>query len=417
MKKLSPMMQQYMDIKKQHEDCIMFFRMGDFYEMFFDDALTASKELGITLTGRDCGQAERAPMCGVPHHASEAYINKLIIKGYKVAICEQVEDAKQAKGIVKRDVVRIVTPGTNLNMQSLDETKNNYLMSIYNHKESYGIAFVDITTGDFLVTEVSQHRKLMDEIAKFAPTEIICNTAVMDKTDMIDEIKNRFHAYINVEEEWYFDYGRSENKVKEQFKIGAIDGLGMKDYTTGVSAVGALLEYLYNTQKSSIGHITKLTPYLVDSYMMIDLSSRRNLELVETLREKERRGSLLWVLDKTKTAMGSRLLRKWIEQPLVSKKQIEGRLDAIEELMNKPMVRAELKEFLGPIYDLERLMSKISLGTANCRDLIAFKSSVQMLPFIKKLLHETDAIYLKEINEAFDDLNDLYNLIEKRYYG
>lgn len=412
-KKLSPMMQQYMDIKKQHQDCIMFFRMGDFYEMFFDDAITASRELGITLTGRDCGQAERAPMCGVPHHSSENYINKLINKGYKVAICEQVEDAKQAKGIVKRDVVRIVTPGTNLNMQSLDETKNNYLMSIYYHKGCYGIAFVDITTGDFFVTEVTEHRKLMDEIAKFSPSEIICNGIVGDQAEMVDEIKNRFHAYVNVEEEWYFDYDRSENKVKEQFHIGTIDGLGMKDYTSGVSAVGALLEYLYNTQKSSIDHITKLTPYLADSYMMIDLSSRRNLELVETLREKERRGSLLWVLDKTKTAMGSRLLRKWIEQPLVSKDQIEGRLDAIEELIHKPMVREELKEFLGPIYDLERLMSKISLKTANCRDLIAFKTSLEMLPFIKKLLQETGTAYLNQIKDTFDDLSDLFDLIEK----
>lgn len=406
-------MQQYMDLKKQYQDCIMFFRMGDFYEMFFDDALSASRELGITLTGRDCGQAERAPMCGVPHHASENYINKLILKGYKVAICEQVEDAKQAKGIVKRDVVRIVTPGTNLNMQSLDETKNNYLMSIYYHKESFGIAFVDITTGDFLVTEVNKERKLLDEIAKFSPSEIICNEAVMSRVDMVEEIKNRFHAYVSSEEDWYFEYDRCENRMKEQFQTMTIDGLGMKDYTTGVSAAGALLQYLYTTQKSSIDHITKLTPYLADSYMMIDISSRRNLELVETLREKERRGSLLWVLDKTKTAMGSRLLRKWIEQPLLSKENIEGRLDAIEELMDRPMIREELKEFLGPIYDLERLMSKISLKTANCRDLIAFKTSLEMLPHIKHLLNEADSSYLRDIRDAFDELTDLHELIDR----
>lgn len=412
-KKLSPMMQQYSELKEQYKDCILFFRLGDFYEMFFEDAITASKELGITLTGRDCGQAERAPMCGVPHHAAENYINKLISKGYKVAICEQVEDAKIAKGIVKRDVIRIVTPGTNLNMQSLDETKNNYLMSIFNNKENFGIAFVDITTGDFLVTEVGNKRKLVDEIGKFVPTEIICNESVIMDTQLTDELKNRFHAYINEEEEWYFSYDRSVERIKEQFSIGTIDGLGIKDFGVGVCAVGALLEYLLKTQKSNLAHITKLTPYGTDSYMMIDLSSRRNLELVETLREKERKGSLLWVLDKTKTAMGSRLLRKWIEQPLLSKSYIEGRLDAIQELKDNPIVREELKEFLNPVYDLERLMSKISLKTANCRDLTSFKTSLEMLPFIKTLLNECDTNYINDINETFDELRDIYDLLDK----
>jgi DNA mismatch repair protein MutS len=412
-KKLSPMMQQYVELKQQYEDCILFFRLGDFYEMFFDDAITASKELGITLTGRDCGQTERAPMCGVPHHSSENYINKLIKKGYKVAICEQVEDAKVAKGIVKRDVVRIATPGTNLNMQFLDETKNNYLMSIFNSKEYYGLAFVDITTGDFLVTEVSDKRKLVDEIGKFIPTEIICNDSVITDTELTNELQNRFHSYISEEEEWYFSYDRSIKRIQEQFGVSTIDGLGIKDYSVGICAVGSLLEYLLKTQKSNIAHITKVIPYGTDSYMMIDLSSRRNLELVETLREKERKGSLLWVLDKTKTAMGSRLLRKWIEQPLLSKAHIEGRLNAIEELNNSPIVREELKEFLTPVYDLERLMSKISLKTANCRDLIAFKTSIEMLPHIKALLNECKTDYIKDINNTFDELKDIFSLIEK----
>lgn len=411
--KLSPMMQQYMDLKEQYEDCILFFRLGDFYEMFFEDAKLASRELGITLTGRDCGQADRAPMCGVPHHSSENYINKLIKKGYKVAICEQVEDPKQAKGIVKRDVVRIVTPGTNLNMQSLDESKNNYLMSIFGNKDNYGVALVDITTGDFLVTEVNEKRKLVDEIGKFVPTEIICNKDIIVCEDFIRELKDRFHVYISEEEEWYFDYGRCVGNIKEQFGVGTIDGLGIKEFNQGVCAVGSLLEYLYKTQKSNLSHITKLTPYLTDSYMMVDLSSKRNLELVETLREKERRGSLLWVLDKTKTAMGSRLLRKWIEQPLLSKTNIEDRLDGVEELKNKPIISEELKEFLNPIYDLERLMSKISLKTANCRDLIAFKTSLEMLPFIKKLLNECNADYITKIKDTFDDLRDIYDLIDK----
>ena len=411
--KLSPMMQQYMDLKTQYDDCILFFRLGDFYEMFFEDAKLASRELGITLTGRDCGQAERAPMCGVPHHSSENYINKLIKKGYKVAICEQVEDPKQAKGIVKREVVRIVTPGTNLNMQSLDESRNNYLMSICHNDNIYGIALVDITTGDFLVTEVEDERKLIDEIGKFVPSEIICNEKMNNKIELIKELKNRFHSYISQEEDWYFDYNRCVKNIKDQFLVGTIDGLGIKELKQGVLAVGALLEYLYNTQKSDITHITKLTPYLTDSYMMIDLSSKRNLELVETLREKERRGSLLWVLDKTKTAMGSRLLRKWIEQPLLSKTNIEGRLDGVEELKNKPIVSEELKEFLGPIYDLERLMSKICLKTVNCRDLIAFKNSLEMLPFIKNLLNELDCKYIKDIKDSFDDLRDIFDLISK----
>lgn len=412
-KKLTPMMKQYMELKKQYKDCILFFRLGDFYEMFFEDALTASRELEITLTGRDCGQKERAPMCGVPHHSAENYINKLIFKGYKVAICEQVEDAKQAKGIVKRDVIRIVTPGTNLNMQSLDESINNYLMSIYKKAETFGIALVDITTGDFLTTEVNDSRKLLDEIAKFYPSEIIANQAFIDDTVLHKQISERFNSYISQEEDWCFEYETCVKKIEEHFNVGTIDGLGLKDFNESINACGALLEYLNKTQKKNLAHISKITPYLTDTYMMIDLSSRRNLELVETLREKDRKGSLLWVLDKTKTAMGARLLRKWVEQPLLNNKEIEKRLDGIEELKKNAILRAEFKELLNPVYDIERLMSKISCGTANCRDLIAFKSSLEMLPYIYNLLSECKSQYLKEIKEEFDDLSDIHHVINK----
>lgn len=412
-KKLTPMMKQYMELKKQYKDCILFFRLGDFYEMFFEDALTASRELEITLTGRDCGQKERAPMCGVPHHSAENYINKLIFKGYKVAICEQVEDAKQAKGIVKRDVIRIVTPGTNLNMQSLDESINNYLMSIYKKAETFGIALVDITTGDFLTTEVNDSRKLLDEIAKFYPSEIIANQAFIDDTVLHKQISERFNSYISQEEDWCFEYETCVKKIEEHFNVGTIDGLGLKDFNESINACGALLEYLNKTQKKNLAHISKITPYLTDAYMMIDLSSRRNLELVETLREKDRKGSLLWVLDKTKTAMGARLLRKWVEQPLLNNKEIKKRLDGIEELKKNAILRAEFKELLNPVYDIERLMSKISCGTANCRDLIAFKSSLEMLPYIYNLLSECKSQYLKEIKEEFDDLSDIHHVINK----
>ncbi|PKM96131.1 MAG: DNA mismatch repair protein MutS [Firmicutes bacterium HGW-Firmicutes-1] len=407
------MMQQYFDLKEQYKDCILFFRLGDFYEMFFEDAQLASKALEITLTGRDCGQDERAPMCGVPHHAAENYINKLISKGFKVAICEQVEDPKEVKGIVKRDVVRIVTPGTNLNMQSLDATKNNFLMCIFNNVVHFGVAYVDITTGDFYTTSITGEQKLIDEVAKVSPSEIILDKSLETHLDLLEMFNRRVHAYVGIREDWSFDKKRCSDVLQNHFKMGAIEGLGLSGHMESLIASGALLDYLFETQKGSVKHITKIHYYDADDYMVLDLSTRRNLEIVETLREKERRGSLLWVLDKTKTAMGARMLRSFLEQPLKQIELIQKRLDAVEELYQQPILREELKELLTPIYDLERLMSKISCQTANSRDLIAFKQSLGMLPYIKNSIHHCQSSLLQEICRDFDTLDDLYLLIDQ----
>ncbi|MEG1457847.1 MAG: DNA mismatch repair protein MutS [Acetivibrio sp.] len=412
MEQLTPMMQQYTQIKNEHKDCILFYRLGDFYEMFFEDALICSKELEITLTGKNCGQEERAPMCGVPYHAVDAYLNKLIGKGYKVAICEQVEDPKNAKGIVKREVIRIVTPGTNLNTQALDETKNNYLMCIIYTTNAYGISTVDITTGDYYVTEVDSDRKLLDEINKFSPTEIICNDSFFVSGIDIEDLKNRMGISISPLDPWYFDDDSCIRSLKEHFKVESLNGLGLHDYTIGVIAAGACLQYLYETQKNSLLHLTKITPYQTSKFMILDSSTRRNLELVETLREKQKRGSLLWVLDKTKTAMGARLLRNFIEQPLIDKEKINYRLDAIDELNENVITREEIREYLNPIYDLERLISKVSYKSANPRDLIAFKASLAMLPPIKFLMKSFNSHHLAKLYDSLDTLEDIWKLIE-----
>lgn len=412
MEQLTPMMKQYMATKEQYKDCILFYRLGDFYEMFFDDAITASRELEITLTGKNCGQEERAPMCGVPHHAVDGYLTKLVAKGYKVAICEQVEDPKTAKGIVKREVLRIVTPGTNLNTQALDETRNNYLMCIVYMADRYGVSISDITTGDYFVTELDSARKLMDEITKFSPKEIICNHSFYVSGMDIDDLKNRLGITVYSLESWYFDDDLCKRSLMDHFKLNSLEGLGLADYDCGVIAAGAILQYLTETQKTSLANLTTLTPYVTGKYMIIDSSTRRNLELCETLREKQKRGSLLWVLDKTKTAMGARMLRSFIEQPLIDKTEINSRLDAIEELNQNAISREEIREYLNPVYDLERLISKISYKSANPRDLIAFKSSLSMLPHIKYLLGDFKKELLTDIYEQMDELNDLCDLID-----
>lgn len=412
MAELTPMMQQYMETKKEYPDCILFYRLGDFYEMFFDDALTASRELEITLTGKNCGLEERAPMCGVPYHAVEGYLNRLVSKGYKVAICEQVEDPKLAKGLVKREVVRIVTAGTNLNTQALDETKNNYIMCIVYIADHYGLSVADVTTGDYFVTELDQIEKLLDEIYKFMPSEIICNESFyMSGTDL-DDLKNRLGISIYALDAWYFDDAICRRTLQEHFKVRSLDGLGLTDYDCGVIGSGALLQYLQEIQKTSLSHFTKLTTYAVGKYMLLDSSTRRNLELCETLREKQKRGSLLWVLDKTKTAMGARTLRKLVEQPLIRKNDILKRLDAVEELKQNAISREEIREYLSPVYDLERLVSKISYQSANPRDLIAFQSSLSMLPHIKYILDEMQSSQLKELYTDLDPLEDLCSLIQ-----
>ena len=410
---LTPMMQQYMAIKEQYKDCILFYRLGDFYEMFYDDALTASRELEITLTGKNCGQEERAPMCGVPYHAVDVYLNKLVAKGYKVAICEQAEDPKQAKGIVKREVIRIVTPGTNLSQQALDEGRNNYLMCLVYDNNQFGLAITDISTGDFYTTEVATLKELYDEIHRFSPSEIICNDSFYMSGASLDDFKDRLHVSVSTLDTWYMDEAVSVQKIKEHFKVASLDGLGLTDFPSGTLAVGALLLYLYETQKNTLDNLTKITPYRSGGYMIIDSATNRNLELIETLRDKQKKGSLLWVLDKTKTAMGARLMRNWIEQPLIEKKKITARQDAVEELYNDMITREEIREYLNAVYDLERLVTRISYRTANPRDLIAFKTSLGMIPPVKQLLSQAKSAELKEIDERMDCLEDIYDLIEK----
>ena len=408
---LSPMMQHYMETKKEYPDCVLFYRLGDFYEMFFDDALTVSKELEITLTGKDCGLSERAPMCGVPFHALDSYLYRLVQKGYKVAIAEQLEDPRQAKGLVKREVIRVVTPGTITSSQVLDETKNNYLMGIVYMDGIYGISTADISTGDFMVTEVDSDRELFDEINKFSPSEIICNNAFyMSGVDM-DELKNRYQVVISALDSRFFGEESCRRILMEHFKVGALVGLGLEDYATGIIAAGAVMQYIYETQKSTLEHITTITPYSTGQYMVIDTSTRRNLELVETMREKQKRGTLLWVLDKTKTAMGARLLRACIEQPLIHRDEIIKRQNAVEELNMNYISREEICEYLNPIYDLERLIGRISYKTANPRDLIAFRSSLEMLPYIKRILGEFNSELLAELGRELDPLQDIFQLI------
>lgn len=408
---LTPMMKQYMQTKEEYKDCILFYRLGDFYEMFFDDALTASKELEITLTGKNCGLEERAPMCGIPYHAVDSYLNCLVSKGYKVAICEQVEDPKTAKGIVKREVIRVVTPGTNLDTQGLDETKNNYIMCIVYMADRYGLSVADVTTGEYLVTELDSQTKLMDELYKFMPSEIVCNEAFYMSGLDLDDLKNRLHMAIYSLEAWYFDDALCRETLQEHFKVASLEGIGLSDYECGMIASGALLKYLEETQKNSLSHMSRLTRYATGNYMVLDSATRRNLELVETLREKQKRGSLLWVLDKTKTAMGARTLRKYVEQPLIDKESIVKRLDAVAELKDNAICREEIREYLNPVYDLERLVGKITYQSANPRDLIAFQSSLSMLPSVKCILKDMESDLLKEIYEELDPLEELCDLV------
>ena len=412
MAEFTPMMRHYLDTKAQYKDCIIFYRLGDFYEMFFEDAITVSRELEITLTGRDCGQEERAPMCGVPFHAAETYLTRLVNKGYKVAICEQVEDPQLAKGMVKREVVRIVTPGTTLNAQSLDETKNNYIMCIVYIGDRFGVSIADVSTGDYFLTEVPNARKLEDEINKFSPSEIICNEALLMSGVNLDDLKYRLNFPVFTLEPYYFDDELCRRALLDHFKVSSIGGLGIGDFGLGVVAAGALMQYLVETQKNALSQMTRLVPYASGKYMILDSSTRRNLELTETLREKQKRGSLLWVLDKTKTAMGARMLRSFIEQPLIDKDAIEARLDAVEELNQNAITREEIREYLNPVYDLERLISRITYQSANPRDLIAFKGSLSMLPAIKYLLKSCSSAELMDVQENLDGLEDIHALID-----
>ena len=406
-------MKLYLETKEEYKDCILFYRLGDFYEMFFDDAILVSKELELTLTGKSCGMEERAPMCGVPFHAADTYINRLIANGHKVAICEQVEDPKQAKGLVKREVIRIVTPGTNIDMESLDDTRNNYIMCIVCVSDRFGVSIADITTGEYRLTEIGSVRKLTDEIFKYSPKEIVCNEAFLLSGIETEELGQKLQLSLYPLESWYFDDDSCENLLKRHFGVDSLDGLGKKDYPLGMIAAGSLLQYLYETQKNSLSHMRVLQPYDISSYMVLDSSSRRNLELTETIRDKQKRGSLLWVLDKTKTAMGSRMLRNFIEQPLIDRKMITERLNAVEAFVKRPILREEMREYLDVVYDLERLLTRISYKSANPRDLIAFKQSVGILPHIREILKDLPKSQFRQFYDNLDPLTDLFDLIEQ----
>ena len=412
MAEYTPMMQEYLKTKSEYEDCILFYRLGDFYEMFFEDAKTASKELELTLTGKSCGAEKRAPMCGIPFHAADTYINRLVARGYKVAICEQVEDPKEAKGLVKREVIRVVTPGTNIDQLALEEGSNNYIMSLVYNKGIFGIAACDVSTADFFLTEVDSVRKLTDELFRFNPAEIIYHKSLYESGIDITDLAEKLESSLSQLDESYFDDTLSTRELLNHFKAHSLEGLGLIDFPVGKNAAGSLMLYLKETQKSELTHLTHITPYTDGKFMLIDSSTRRNLELTETMRDKQKRGSLLWVLDKTKTAMGARQLKSFIEQPLISVDEIIRRQDAIEEINNSLIDREELREYLSSVYDLERLITKITYQSANPRDLIAFKQSIGMLSPIKALLDGFHSHLLNDLNANIDNLKDLYGLID-----
>ena len=408
---LSPMMLKYLETKEEYSDCILFYRLGDFYEMFFEDALVASKELELTLTGKSCGLEERAPMCGVPYHAVDSFLNRLVSRGYKVAICEQVEDPKFAKGLVKREVTRIVTPGTNTDVSSMDETKNNFIMCIYYGLRKIGISVADVTTGDFYLSEAESNKELYDEICRYMPSEIIANDFFYSCGLDIVDMKNRLGLAMFTLEDCFFDENSTKKCLMKHFKVNSLIGMGIEEYEHGTIAAGALLQYLIDTQKTSLSHLTHLFPNSAGKYMILDAATRRNLELTETLREKQKRGSLFWVLDKTKTAMGARTLRNFIEQPLMKREDIEYRLNAVEALTLSSVNRDEIREYLNSIYDLERLLGKVSYLSINPRDMIAFRNSLEMLAPIKTVLSDFTDPMLTELCERIDSLTDVFERI------
>ena len=419
MAEYSPMMQHYLDTKKQYSDCVLFYRLGDFYEMFYEDAEVVSRELELTLTGKDCGQEKRAPMSGIPFHAAEGYIAKLIEKGYKVAICEQVEDPKTAKGMVKREVVRVVTPGTVMESNLLEEKKNNYIMAIYKSGIYFGICVCDVSTGEFLATQIMEHNnfeRLLDEIARYSPAEIIVSDMMFNSKTELEKIKERFDTYISKEDEDSFD-GEFEllssmyNIIDD--KNEKIDDKKLPEKKLAIYAINALLKYLEDTQKTSLDHINTIKIYNTTRYMALDINARRNLEITEKMRDKTKKGTLLWVLDRTSTSMGGRLLRRWLNDPLIDRAEINERLDAVEELKNSLILRGDVIEYLKKVYDIERLAGKISYGSANGRDLISLKNSVKQLPYVKNVLAGVSSKMLKNIASQLDTLDDVYEIIEK----
>ena len=417
MAEFSPMMQKYLETKEQYKDCILFYRLGDFYELFFDDAITASRELELTLTGKDCGQEERAPMCGIPHHAAETYIARLIAKGYKVAICEQLQDPKEAKGIVERGVIRVVTPGTVIESNMLEERKNNFIMAVYKSGIYFGISVCDISTGEFYSAEIKDNNNfptLLDEIARFSPSEIITNTMMFDCTEEMQKIKERFSIYITKFNEKYFNNDYKDLELKYDFVDNNERKIeDLKDKNFAVCSINALIEYLNQTQMTSLNHINKISIYNISKYMSLDISARRNLEITEKMRDKSKKGTLLWVLDKTSTSMGGRQLRRWLNDPLIDVNEINKRLNAVKELKEDIILRGDIIDNLKKVYDIERLAGKMAYGNANARDMITLKNSVSKLPYIKKVLENTKSPLLQELYINLDELIDIYELIEK----
>ena len=412
---MTPMMEQYLGIKKNYKDCILFYRLGDFYEMFYEDAITASRELGITLTARNSGKRKntedenRIDMCGVPFHAAESYIGKLIRKGYKVAICEQVSNPNASKDIVKREVIRVVTPGTVIDNNNLDETKNNYIMCIYQDAKGYGIGLSDVTTGEFLTTSFlkDEERKVIDEIAKFNPAEIIVNSEFANK----DVVENIFGIKLQTFVSWSFEYTSACKKICSHFNILSLSSFGIDDNEHSIKSCGALLEYLYQTQMTHLSHISSIKKYNLEQFMFLDIYSRKNLELCQTIRDDNKKGSLLWILDKTKTSMGARLIRKWIEHPLSNVRQINKRLEAVYEYKQDSILRQDVRDSLEKIKDIERIMARIIYGTANGQDLIALKKSFEYLPEIKKCLNGFKYSLNKKLYDELDCLEDVLHLI------
>ena len=414
MAELSPMMQHYLEKKEEYKDCILFYRLGDFYEMFFVDAITASRELEITLTGRACGLEERAPMCGVPFHSADLYIAKLISKGYKVAICEQLEDPKKAKGIVKRDVIRVITPGTVIESNLLDEKKNNFIMSIVKMGLFFGTAVCDVSTGDFYATQITEENnfeKLLDEIARYMPAEIITNNMMYNSEKEIARIKDRINVCISEAKDETFS--EDIELIQRLYTIINETGKELKDNSFAVCAINGLTNYLTETQKIKLDHINTIKLYQTTRYMSLDVSARRNLELTDRMRDKSKKGTLLWVLDKTSTSMGGRMLRRWINDPLVDIKEINNRLDAVEELKENMILRGDILDSLNKVYDIERLAGRISYGNANARDLISLKNSLSKLPELKKELSNVNSNLLKKLYIDLDELRDITELIDK----
>ena len=416
-KEFSPMMQRYLETKEQYKDCILFYRLGDFYEMFFDDAITAARELEITLTGKDCGQEERAPMAGVPHHAAEMYISRLIAKGYKVAICEQLEDPKNAKGIVKRGVIRVVTPGTIVESNMLEERKNNYIMSIFKSGIYFGIGVCDISTGEFYAAEIKDNNnfpQLLDEIARYTPSELVINSNLADCTEEMSKIRERFQCYITRFQDKFYD--SKPDIIKLRFNLvdpnqKLIENIEERSFA--VASINALIEYIEQTQMTSLDHINKITIYQISKYMSLDINARRNLEITEKMRDKSKKGTLLWVLDKTSTSMGGRHLRRWLNDPLIDTLEINRRLESVKELKENVMLRGDVIDNLKKVYDIERLAGKMAYGNANARDMITLKNSLARLPEVKSVLQTSESPMLKDIYDNLDELQDIYELIEK----